>query len=287
MRLQLPRIMAVAFLGLLAPALAHAGPVFGVNLDNGNLYQVSTSNAALTLVGNTGVTNWADIQFAPNGTLYGFTTSGNPTPTLYTINPVTAAATPIGPLGIGFVFEGALAFAPNGTAYGGNAGSSGADQLFTINLSTGQATSIGTLAGSHDINGLVWRSDGKLIGLDRVTNSLLVIDPTTLAFSTLAAIGPTVGGVGGMTIDGTTGFFSTSGPGGSIPGSNSLFSFDLFSGNISLVGSFAPTITSGNGISGIAAQPSAATVPEPASLTLVGIGAVGLLGYGWRRRSKS
>jgi hypothetical protein len=31
--------------------------------------------------------------------------------------------------------------------------------------------------------------------------------------------------------------------------------------------------------------PAAATAaPEPASLTLLGIGALGLLGYGWRKR---
>jgi hypothetical protein len=152
--------------GVLADGV-RAGPLLAVDTDNGNLYQVSTSNAALTLVGNTGVPFLADIQFAPNGTLYGFTDSAAANPSLYKINPTTAAATLVGPLGIGFVFEGGLAFAPNGTAYGSNAGDSGHDQLFTINLTTGAATVIGTLSGSHDINGLVYRSDGQLIGLDR------------------------------------------------------------------------------------------------------------------------
>jgi hypothetical protein len=92
-----------------------------------------------------------------------------------------------------------------------------------------------------------------------------------------------VGGVGGLTIDGSTGFFSTSGPGGSVPGSNSLYSFDLFTGSNALVGSFAPTIND-TGISGIAGQPLATPAPEPASLTLAGLGALGLLGYRARKR---
>ena len=72
-----------------------------------------------------------------------------------------------------------------------------------------------------------------------------------------------------MTVAGDTVYFNTSGPGGASPGSNELYSVNLFSGEHTLVGSLSPTIT-GVGISGLA-------VPEPASLVLMLIGGVALL----------
>jgi hypothetical protein len=33
--------------------------------------------------------------------------------------------------------------------------------------------------------------------------------------------------------------------------------------------------------------PSATGVPEPSTLTLLGLGSLGLLGYGWRRRNRA
>jgi PEP-CTERM motif len=284
--LQMNRFLyGVALLGIMlgCAGQAKAGTLLAIDWDTGTLYNLSTTNAALTPIGSTGLSLPADIQFAPNGTLYAFTAGGSST--LYTINPVTAKATAVGPLGISSIFEGGLAFSPGGIAYGTNGDNSGNPQLFSINLNTGQATVIGTISGGdHDINGLAYRSDGKLIGLDRVTNSLLVIDPTTAASSVLAAIGPTVGALGGMTVSGGTGYFDTAGPAATNPGSNSLYSFDLFTGSSSLIGSFSPTI-SDEGISGIAAAPAqTGSVPEPASLFLVTISVVGMAGYASRRR---
>jgi hypothetical protein len=40
-------------------------------------------------------------------------------------------------------------------------------------------------------------------------------------------------------------------------------------------------------VSGLAIEPLATTVPEPASVTLLSIGCVGLLAYGWRKQAKS
>jgi hypothetical protein len=263
-------VVVIAALGISGSTTgtANAG-LLGIDFDTGTLYSVSTANAALTLIGSNG-RNFGEIEFSPSGTLYGFTTGS--ASTLYTINPSTAAATPIGPLGLSFVFEGGLAFSPGGIAYGTNGGALGADQLFTINLATGSATVVGTLSGGdRDINGLAYRSDGQLIGLDRITNALVVIDPATAAVTLLAAVPSTVGGAGGMTVLNGIGYYSTSGPGGLVPGSNTLYSFDLFTGASTPIGNFNGVIT-GTGISGLAGS-----VPEPGTIVLVSIGALALL----------
>jgi len=266
------RITRIALFSAICIVPASAD-LLGIAWDTGMLYKVSETNATFTPVGSTGITQFAEIEFAPNGTLYGFTAG---TAQLYSINPATAAAIPIGSLGLNFVYEGGLAFSPSGTAYGSNAVDQDHDTLFTINLNTGAATVIGTLTGAHDLNGLAYRSDGKLIGLDRVTNSLLVIDPTTMAFSTLAVVPTTVGDIGGMTVDGGVGYYNTAGP---VSGSNDLYSFDLSTGASTLIGAFSPDDRTG--ISGLAATPS---VPEPAPLVLLA-SVAGILFYFRRRRA--
>ena len=254
--------MMVGFV-LLAGGGAQAG-LLAVDWDSGDLYGVSTSDASMTLIGNTGLTNPGSLEYRQSdGTLFAFTVfMGSGVGTLYTINPSTAAATPVGQLGLS-VFEGGLAIAPDGTAYGTSQGTETTCALFSVNLSTGAATSIGTIGtGAHDINGLTYRSDGKLVGLDRVTNSLLEIDPTTPAnITTIAVLTPGVGSAGGIAYDGQAYYLTTGGS-----GSNSLYSVDVSSGALTLIGSFSPTIT-GVGVSGLAGT----VIPEPAGLGLIGL----------------
>jgi hypothetical protein len=164
------------------------------------------------------------------------------------------------------VFEGALAITPGGTAYAMSTGSNSNAGLFTINLSTGAATDIGTVTGATDINGLVYRSDGKLVGLDDNTNSLVVIDPIALTATLLAAVPTTVGAIGGMTSDNGVGYYVTAGPAGS--GSDDLYSFNLFTGVSTLVGS--PGL-SDTGLSGLAA-PLSTTTPEPSTFAIFIVG---------------
>ncbi len=254
--------------------------LLAVDFDSGDMYGVSIGDASLTPLGSTGLTGFGSLELSPDGTLYGFTTGlgsdPNP-PTLYDIDLGTFVPTTIGPLNQGSIFDGSLVFASTGTVYATNGGYVLAPTLLTIDMLTGEATVVGTISVNgdkrHDVNAMAWRSDGMLVGLDRVTNSLLAINPndaTATVIAPLAFPNGVVGGVGGMVIIDGIGYFSTSGPNDFIPGTNSLYRFDPFSGSTTLVGSFDGTIT-GSGIGGLA------LVPEPATLALLAVGGLALV----------
>lgn len=270
-------------LGLAAQSAFAQTTLVAVERDTGRLYSANSSTAALTLLAETGVNTWGDMAFDANGTLYAISIGS--ASNLFQLNIATGQSTLIGPLGDALA-EGGLAIAPNGQAFAASVlqGSAGVDPfLYSVNLSTGAGTVIGQMGvfGALDINGLAWRSDGMLIGLERVSNSLVLIDPGTAAVTPLAAVPSAVGGVGGLTLDGSVGYYTTSGPLGQSAGSNLLYRFDPFTGSSELVGSLAPAVA-GIGLSGLAAMP----VPEPAGAVLWAAG----LGVGWlamRRRQRS
>jgi hypothetical protein len=258
---------------------------------SGNLYNVNTSNASLTFIGSTGVGLLGALEFGPNGTLYGINSAGGSGSSLYAIDPNTAAATFIGSLGYDGMLEGGLTFSPGGVAYAVEHfnGTSSLNDLVTVDLNTGAATNVATIGTSyHDINGLVWRSDGMLVGLaDDAAGGLATIDPGTGAFSTIAPLTFSVGAIGGMTTDYSSGtnYLGTGIVNGAdlFPGTNSLYTFDAFTGATSYVGMFSG-YNDPDGISGLA-YANATTVPEPATMGLFGLGLAGL-GF-IRRRRKS
>ena len=234
-----------ATLLLVGSALAQS--MVGIHWETGDLYSVDAATGAASYMSSTGHIYGSGFETAPDGTLYMFTATSSAA--LYTVDAATGSTTLVGNLNAGFIFEGGMAFSPNGLAYGTNQGNSGNPYLFSVDLNTGQGTIIGHMGQDHDINGLSWRSDGMLVGIDRSTNSLVSINPTTGALSVIFGLTPTLGAVGGMAVRSDTYHFSTSGPSGSIPGSNELWTIDPYSGVHSLVGSLGVT---GMGISGLA-----------------------------------
>ena len=298
------RVLLVACVLLAVVPVADASFIdvglVGIDFDSGALYDVA-SDASISVIGHTNVPGIGSLELGPGGLLYGFTVGS--TATGYAINPSNADVVLEAPLDIsslGRTFEGGLVFVPvddreNGVmAYAVNGGNEDFPSLFKI-VTDGVdawAESVGTMdGGQHDIGGLGWRSDGKLIGLDRVSNALIVIDPLSAHTEHLADVPEDVGSIGGMVIinggprgDESIGFFSTAGPGATFDGSNELYSFDPYAQN-----PVAPTplgvlhprtdddpVITGSGIGGLA------IIPEPMSLTLLAVGGLTLL----RRRRR-
>lgn len=260
--------------------VAHAGmiPLVALDWDSGDLYSVATDNATLSLIGDTGLSDLGALEYGGDGFLYGITAGS--TSALYRIDPGDASATLVGALGM-FTYEGALAVAPDGTAYAVSGGTTSHPYLLTIDLDTGIPTLVGEIAaaqesaGRYDVNGLGWRSDGVLVGLDRYTNALVEIDPATAELTLIDDLpDPTVVGMlGGMALGADYGYFATSGPDSHTPGSNGLYSFDPFTGQTTPIGTFnfGGRALTGKGIGALA------VVPEPATLMLLGLGGLGLI----------
>ena len=245
----------IALLGAcLAPAApAGAADLFGIHVGTGGLYSISTVDASVTLIGSTNVGGIGSLLRAPDGYLYGVSIGAGSS--LWRIDPATALSTLVGPLGSGFAIEGGLALDANGVTWGVLL--LGA-RLFTIDLATGVETPGPTVGGgSVDINGIAFRSDGALIGIERVSNALVRIDTTTGAVTPIATLSPMLGGAGGMAVQGGTAYFATYGPASGTPGSNELWTVDLYTGAHALVGNFGP-LPNGVGFGGIAeGEPSA------------------------------
>jgi outer membrane protein assembly factor BamB len=202
----------------------------------------------------------------------------------------------------------ALTFAPNGTLYGIGAN----DHLYQVNTATAALTDVGATGTFFALNGLAARGDGTLFGEDPFGN-LYRVDATT---ATATSVGPS--GVFGIspngmlafgpadtlfldvpnflyTVNQSTGTATKSGAGplganlngGLVFSGSQGFAFDFF-GEIYQINTGAGTASDTHvavfGGFGPVHGAAAAPTPEPASLTLCGIGAAGLVCYAWRRR---
>lgn len=98
-----------------------------------------------TFIGQSTIGGIQGLTFAPDGTLYGYSTSSG----LITLNPDTAEATDVNGKIDGLPGIQTLAFAPDGTLYGVH------DALFTLDITTGERTLVG-MGGYADVRGFEW-----------------------------------------------------------------------------------------------------------------------------------
>jgi len=242
----------LAFIAVMAAANVSSAAFIYSGDSSGNLYRTNAGTASSTLIGSMGNTQF-DIAFNTVGQLYGVA-NGN---TLYSINASTGASSAIGATGS---FVNGLDFDSAGTLYG-----SGGSQLYTINTATGAATSVGNI-GYTSGGDLAFASDGTLY-MTSSNGSLISVNKTTGAGSVVGNIG--FANVYGIDFIGSVLYGTTLG--------GQLITINTTTGAGTLVGA-----------SGVASFGSSvwAPVPEPASLAMWTLGALGACVY-TRRRKRS
>jgi len=237
-------VAVVGVLIALAAAGALAAELIGADVLDRTLYRIDTDEGTVTPIGYHGVASgFCGLDYATReDALIGVTRMTNAR--LYLVDPSTAVATYIGDLGIGYVFEGALAYDPTtGFLYGANGGSDEEPQLFTVDPSTGAAVLLGVVGGGvHDFAGLAFDAEGQLYGLDRFTNALWAIDkydpdgPGTMQIGSGLGSGIDLGPVGGM----------ATGPEGVVygyaSGSHQLFTVNLADGTGTVLHTFGDDV---------------------------------------------
>jgi hypothetical protein len=138
-------------------AQAPNGTLYGAT-SGGILYSINATTGAATLIGNTGLGNIEGLDFNGNTLL---ATNFNATPSVYSLNLATAAATLV-----------VTAGSPTGlvrsmTVLDANTllvrGDLGGNTLFSLNLGTGAVAAIGAQADT--IFGMDFLSNGSLYGL--------------------------------------------------------------------------------------------------------------------------
>ena len=279
------KLALAALCAIPAMATSQMYAASGSNGVNGHLYTINPATGAMitdvgALMNATGAPFGLTGMAFMGGTLYGTVSNASPTGagTLVSINPFTAQVTSIGT----FFAAGGGTMSDitsiGGTLYGWR---SNADHsLYTINTTTGAASIVGAGSGNPGFGGgglaanaagtMFVSPNGSFASSGFTQGSFYTVNTTTGALTSLGVHSGLSGVINAMTFDGATLYGINGDQGG--PSLTNLVTINPANGAVTVVG---PSI---NDLDAIAVNP----VPEPATMAVLGIGALALL----RRRRK-
>jgi hypothetical protein len=252
-------LLSIGF-ALSTSQVCFAGPIIWVNDSRGGLGKVDVATGTVTMVGNSGLT-LTDIAFDPSGNLYGLSFT-----TLYQVNTTNAALTTIGAHGING--GNALTFGSDGTLYAAGA----SPNLYTLNTGNGAGTPFANSMGTNSAGDLAF--NGGQLYLAGTNNQLVRLDLSN------AGQGTNVGAFGVSSVFGLA-TASSNGVLYAIAGTN-IYTVNKTTGAATFLSDY-----SGQGLLdayGAAFFDEARDVPEPASMTILGIGLAGFAAYRSRRK---
>jgi len=251
----------VATLAAVAAPPASAGliGISTVDTNNGTLWDINTSTAAVTNPRTVNATPNRPpdmIALANNGTLYGVSqgevNDGPSSGKLYTILLSNGAPSLIANLTTFVHVEGDIAIDPTTNELYAVDGSGG--PLFKVNKANGQCTTVGTVGTTLDLSAMTFDSAGNLYAVDSFTSTLLTINKSTGAIVNSVTLTPAVNGeIGGLAFD--TGDVNLYFAGGT---SGVLYRLNKTSGAVVTIGPLAVT----GGIYALAFVPDATPVPH-------------------------